>query len=85
MNLSPRSAGWRRSARSSPPFTVEKNPTAALRPGRWDVAAANRLFRRLAGRRDDMGNHLSDGEQQPLADQASLDRLIGLNLTAPTG
>jgi branched-chain amino acid transport system ATP-binding protein len=64
---------------------VEENPTAALRPGRWDVAAANRRFPRLAERRHNMRDHLSDGEQQLLADQASLVRPIGLNLSAPTG
>ena len=64
---------------------MEENPTAALRPGRGDVAAANRRFPRLAERRHNMRDHLSDGEQQLLADQASLVRPIGLNLSAPTG
>ncbi len=60
-------------------------PHGGPRPGRWDVAAANRRFPRLAERRHNMRDHLSDGEQQLPADQASLVRLIGLNLSAPTG
>src|SRR4051794_20478051 len=50
-----------------PSLTVEENLTVASRPGRWDLAAAYRLFPRLAERRANMGNQLSGGEQQMLA------------------
>jgi branched-chain amino acid transport system ATP-binding protein len=50
-----------------PSLTVEENLTVAARGGRWDVAAAYRLFPRLAERRRNMGSHLSGGEQQMLA------------------
>jgi branched-chain amino acid transport system ATP-binding protein len=50
-----------------PSLSVEENLTVAARPGRWDLAAAYRLFPRLAERRTNMGNQLSGGEQQMLA------------------
>jgi branched-chain amino acid transport system ATP-binding protein len=50
-----------------PSLTVEENLTVAARPGRWDIAAAYRLFPRLKERRGNMGNELSGGEQQMLA------------------
>jgi branched-chain amino acid transport system ATP-binding protein len=48
-------------------LTVEENLTVAARPGRWDLEAVYGLFPRLKERRDNMGNHLSGGEQQMLA------------------
>lgn len=48
-------------------LTVEENLTAVARPGRWDVAAAFRMFPRLKERRANLGNQLSGGEQQMLA------------------
>jgi branched-chain amino acid transport system ATP-binding protein len=60
--------GWVPQARDIfPSLTVEENLTVAARPGRWDLAAAYRLFPRLAERRANMGNQLSGGEQQILA------------------
>jgi branched-chain amino acid transport system ATP-binding protein len=50
-----------------PSLTVEENLTVAARPGAWDLAAAFKLFPRLAERRRNMGNQLSGGEQQMLA------------------
>ena len=50
-----------------PSLSVEENLTVASRSGRWDLAAAYRLFPRLAERRANMGNQLSGGEQQMLA------------------
>jgi branched-chain amino acid transport system ATP-binding protein len=50
-----------------PSLTVEENLSVTARPGRWDVKAVFGLFPRLAERRNNMGNHLSGGEQQMLA------------------
>jgi branched-chain amino acid transport system ATP-binding protein len=50
-----------------PSLTVEENLTVAARIGRWDLVAVYRLFPRLAERQNNMGNHLSGGEQQMLA------------------
>jgi branched-chain amino acid transport system ATP-binding protein len=50
-----------------PSLTVEENLTVAARPGRWTLERVYALFPRLAERRDQMGNHLSGGEQQMLA------------------
>ena len=50
-----------------PSLSVDENLTVAACRGRWDLAAAYRLFPRLAERRHAMGNHLSGGEQQMLA------------------
>lgn len=49
-----------------PSLSVEENLTVTASRGRWDLAAAYRLFPRLAERRQAMGNHLSGGEQQML-------------------
>jgi branched-chain amino acid transport system ATP-binding protein len=48
-------------------LTVRENLTVAARPGRWDLAAVQALFPRLAERRDSKGSQLSGGEQQMLA------------------
>jgi branched-chain amino acid transport system ATP-binding protein len=48
-------------------LTVDENLTVAARPGRWTLDSVYALFPRLAERRDNMGNHLSGGEQQMLA------------------
>jgi branched-chain amino acid transport system ATP-binding protein len=53
--------------RCFPNLTVAENLTAAARPGRWTLADINRLFPRLAERRDQMARTLSGGEQQMLA------------------
>ena len=53
--------------RCFPNLTVAENLTAAARPGRWTLAEINRLFPRLAERRDQMARTLSGGEQQMLA------------------
>jgi branched-chain amino acid transport system ATP-binding protein len=50
-----------------PSLSVEENLTVCAARGRWDLAAAYKLFPRLATRRAAMGNHLSGGEQQMLA------------------
>ncbi len=50
-----------------PSLTVEGNLTVASRPGPWNLKAVYELFPRLAERRNNMGNHLSGGEQQMLA------------------
>jgi len=50
-----------------PSLTVDENLTVAARPGRWTLDAVYALFPRLGERRDNMGNHLSGGEQQMLA------------------
>jgi branched-chain amino acid transport system ATP-binding protein len=50
-----------------PSLSLEENLTVASRPGRWDLAAAYKLFPRLKDRRSNMGNQLSGGEQQMLA------------------
>jgi branched-chain amino acid transport system ATP-binding protein len=50
-----------------PSLTVEENLTVAARPGRWNLAAAYKMFPRLEERRGNRGNHLSGGEQQMLA------------------
>jgi branched-chain amino acid transport system ATP-binding protein len=50
-----------------PSLTVEENLTVASRPGAWALDAIYRLFPRLSGRRRNMGNQLSGGEQQMLA------------------
>jgi branched-chain amino acid transport system ATP-binding protein len=49
-----------------PSLTVEENLTVAARPGRWTLGAVYDLFPSLAERRQNMGNHLSGGEQQML-------------------
>lgn len=48
-------------------LSVEENLTVAARPGRWNLAAAYRLFPRLKERSTHRGNQLSGGEQQMLA------------------
>jgi branched-chain amino acid transport system ATP-binding protein len=48
-------------------LTVEENITAVARRGPWDLAAAYRLFPRIAERRRNLGSQLSGGEQQMLA------------------
>lgn len=53
--------------RCFPNLTVSENLHAAARPGRWNLAEINRLFPRLAERRDQMAKTLSGGEQQMLA------------------
>ena len=53
--------------RCFPNLTVAENLVAASRPGRWDIGEINRLFPRLAERRDQMAKTLSGGEQQMLA------------------
>jgi branched-chain amino acid transport system ATP-binding protein len=50
-----------------PSLTVVENLTVASRSGRWNLAAVNDLFPRLAERRANMGNQLSGDEQQMLA------------------
>ncbi len=50
-----------------PSLTVEENLMVASRRGRWDLAAVYQLFPPLAERRNNMGHHLSGGEQQMLA------------------
>ena len=49
-----------------PSLTVEENLTVAARAGRWTLDAVYDLFPALAERRQNMGNHLSGGEQQML-------------------
>jgi len=49
-----------------PSLTVEENLVVAARPGRWNLDAVYTLFPKLADRRENMGNHLSGGEQQML-------------------
>jgi branched-chain amino acid transport system ATP-binding protein len=56
-------------------LTVEENLLAAARPGRWDLAAAYRMFPRLRERRANLGRDLSGGEQQMLA----LARALSIN------
>ena len=53
--------------RCFPNLTVAENLVAAARPGHWTLAGINRLFPRLAERRDQMARTLSGGEQQMLA------------------
>ncbi|TKT82716.1 ABC transporter ATP-binding protein [Aquamicrobium sp. LC103] len=53
--------------RCFPNLTVAENLTAAARKGRWTVDEVNRLFPRLAERRDQLARTLSGGEQQMLA------------------
>jgi branched-chain amino acid transport system ATP-binding protein len=53
--------------RCFPNLTVGENLIAAARPGRWTLAEINRLFPRLAERREQMSRTLSGGEQQMLA------------------
>ena len=48
-------------------LTVEENMTAVARPGPWTLAKVYMLFPRLYERRNNLGNHLSGGEQQMLA------------------
>ena len=50
-----------------PSLTVEENLTTTARKGKWDLAAAYKMFPRLQERRRNMGNQLSGGEQQMLA------------------
>ena len=53
--------------RCFPNLTVAENLTAAARKGRWTLAEIDRLFPRLAERRDQTARTLSGGEQQMLA------------------
>jgi branched-chain amino acid transport system ATP-binding protein len=50
-----------------PSLTVEENMTAVARPGPWTPLRVLELFPRLDGRRRNLGNQLSGGEQQMLA------------------
>ena len=50
-----------------PSLTVEENLGVAARPGRWNAARVYDLFPQIAGRRRNLGNQLSGGEQQMLA------------------
>ena len=50
-----------------PSLTVEENLAVAERPGRWNAARVYDLFPQIAGRRRNLGNQLSGGEQQMLA------------------
>ena len=50
-----------------PSLTLRENLEVAARPGPWTIAAAFKLFPRLAERQLNRGNHLSGGEQQMLA------------------
>jgi branched-chain amino acid transport system ATP-binding protein len=50
-----------------PSLSVEENLTTTARTGKWDLAAAYKMFPRLHERRRNMGNQLSGGEQQMLA------------------
>ena len=63
----PASAGWRRSARSSPRSRWRKTSPSRRAAGDWDLAAVYKLFPRLDERGRNMGNQLSGGEQQMLA------------------
>ncbi len=49
------------------PLTVAENLRAAARRGAWDLARVERLFPRLAERREQRAGTLSGGEQQMLA------------------
>jgi branched-chain amino acid transport system ATP-binding protein len=53
--------------RCFPNLTVAENLTAAARKGHWTLAGVDRLFPRLAERRDQSARTLSGGEQQMLA------------------
>lgn len=53
--------------RCFPNLSVRENLVAAARAGRWSLAEIERLFPRLAERRDQMARTLSGGEQQMLA------------------
>ena len=48
-------------------LTVEENLSAVARPGPWNVARVWEMFPALEGRRTNLGNQLSGGEQQMLA------------------
>lgn len=48
-------------------LSVEENLTVVARPGAWDLQKVYTLFPRLQERRANLGNQLSDGEQQMLA------------------
>jgi branched-chain amino acid transport system ATP-binding protein len=50
-----------------PSLTVEENLTVSPRPGRWTLARVFDFFPQLAGRRRNLGNQLSGGEQQMLS------------------
>ncbi len=50
-----------------PSLNVDENLGVAARPGRWDAARVFDLFPQLAGRRRNLGQQLSGGEQQMLA------------------
>ncbi|MGQ0543710.1 MAG: ABC transporter ATP-binding protein [Betaproteobacteria bacterium] len=50
-----------------PSLTVEENLAVARRGGQWARERVYDLFPRLAGRRRNLGNQLSGGEQQMLA------------------
>ena len=50
-----------------PSLTVDEHLSAVARPGPWNAARVYELFPALAGRRRNLGNQLSGGEQQMLA------------------
>ena len=50
-----------------PSLTVHEHLTAVARRGPWTLERVYRIFPRLEQRRNNMGNHLSGGEQQMLA------------------
>src|SRR5215813_8532317 len=53
-------------------LTVHENLTAIARPGRWTTDRVYAMFPRLNERRQNLGNQLSGGEQQMLADGRAL-------------
>jgi branched-chain amino acid transport system ATP-binding protein len=50
-----------------PSLTVTENLEVAQQPGRWTMSAVYELFPNLAERRNNLGCHLSGGEQQMLS------------------
>jgi branched-chain amino acid transport system ATP-binding protein len=50
-----------------PSLTVEENLTTTAKPGHWTLERVFALFPNLAGRRRNMGNQISGGEQQMLS------------------
>ncbi len=50
-----------------PSLTVDENLAVAARPGRWTAERVFDLFPQLGGRRANLGNQLSGGEQQMLS------------------
>jgi len=50
-----------------PSLTVEENLTTTAKPGTWTLERVFDLFPNLAGRRRNMGNQISGGEQQMLS------------------